>query len=357
MSVINKMLRDLDQRQLPQAERSDAAHGQALRRGTSSQALPLLAGTRVARSGLMLGLAALLLALVAALAWWAWQARGRLPAADGGTPVAPLAGAVAPAPAALASAAAPVVAALPASAPGVEPVVAVVPAAVPAPVAPAPQKARVSSAWAPAPTGVSTAAATAGTGSVAVAVVTPSPAPLPSVSSAAGPDPQAALVRQSQAARETLAQAQALWAAGSHDAATELLQQALVVAQRGAAAVSNTAVLARELARMQLADGRAAAALELLTRLEPLLGKEADIWALRGSAAQRLGRHQDSVLAYATALQLRPNEQRWLLGSAVSLAALGHTAQASEMAARARALGPIGNEVQAYLRQAGVSLD
>jgi tetratricopeptide (TPR) repeat protein len=112
--------------------------------------------------------------------------------------------------------------------------------------------------------------------------------------------------------------------------------------------------LVRELGRMQLADGRAAASLDLLTRLEPVLGRDADIWALRGNAAQRLGRHQDSVRAYAAALQLRPNEQRWLLGSAVSLAALGQTAQASEMAERARAIGPISKEVQAYLRQAGV---
>lgn len=114
------------------------------------------------------------------------------------------------------------------------------------------------------------------------------------------------------------------------------------------------AALARELGRMHLAEGRPAAALDALTRVEPQLGREADIWAMRGNAAQRLGKHQDSVHAYATALQLRPNEQRWLLGSAVSLAALGQTANATEMADKARALGPISKEVQAYLRQAGV---
>jgi cytochrome c-type biogenesis protein CcmH/NrfG len=86
------------------------------------------------------------------------------------------------------------------------------------------------------------------------------------------------------------------------------------------------------------------------------LGREADIWAMRGNAAQRLGKHQDSVQAYTTALQLRPNEPRWMLGSAVSLAALGQTAQAAELADKARALGPISKEVLAYLRQAGVRL-
>jgi Flp pilus assembly protein TadD len=165
-----------------------------------------------------------------------------------------------------------------------------------------------------------------------------------------------------QAGREALAQAQSLWNAGSHDAAVELLQQALALAEHSANAAptaANTqllATLAREQARMQIADGRPQAALDGLTRLEPLLGREAEAWAMRGNAAQRLGRHQDSLHAYTTALQLRPNEQRWLLGAAVSLAALGQTANAAEMAAKARAQGPIGKEVQSYLRQAGVPL-
>jgi tetratricopeptide (TPR) repeat protein len=176
-------------------------------------------------------------------------------------------------------------------------------------------------------------------------------------------EPQSTTARQVQAGREALAQAQSLWNAGSHDAAADLLQQALTLAERSAnsaPSVANTqllAGLAREQARMQLADGRPQAALEGLTRLEPLLGREADAWAMRGNAAQRLGRHQDSVQAYSTALQLRPNEQRWLLGAAVSLAALGQTANASDMATKARALGPISKEVQAYLRQAGVRLN
>jgi tetratricopeptide (TPR) repeat protein len=186
--------------------------------------------------------------------------------------------------------------------------------------------------------------------------------PAVATNAVAGADNQSAQVRQLQAGREALAQAQGLWNAGSHDAAIELLQQALTLAERSAlssATPANSqllATLARELGRMQLAQGRPQAALDGLTRLEPLLGRDADAWAMRGNVAQRLGRHQDSVHAYTTALQIRPNEQRWLLGTAVSLAALGHTADASEMAAKARAQGPISAEVQNYLRQAGVAL-
>jgi hypothetical protein len=56
------------------------------------------------------------------------------------------------------------------------------------------------------------------------------------------------------------------------------------------------------------------------------------------------------------ALQSRPDEQRWLLGAAVSMAALGQISQATEMAEKARSVGEISPDVQAYLRQMGVPL-
>lgn len=157
-----------------------------------------------------------------------------------------------------------------------------------------------------------------------------------------------------------MTQAQNLWNAGSRDAAMDLLQQAVATAERvGGGPVAGKALLlplVRELTRMQLADGRASAALDLLARLEPLMNGEPDLWAVRANAAQRLGRHVDSLQAYRTALQSRPNEQRWLLGAAVSLAALGQTANANEMAEKARQQGPISRDVLTYLRQVGVQV-
>jgi len=116
------------------------------------------------------------------------------------------------------------------------------------------------------------------------------------------------------------------------------------------------ALLVREQARMELALGRPAAVLELLSRLEPALAAQADLWAVRGNAAQRLGRHTESVLAYLQALQLRPGESRWMLGAAVSLAAQGQLEAAAQQAEQARALGSVSPEVLHYLRQAGVPL-
>lgn len=167
--------------------------------------------------------------------------------------------------------------------------------------------------------------------------------------------------RQSPAL-EALAQAQSLWNSGSHDAAIELVREALAAAERGNLAGTSAgnnsvlAALARELARMDLAEGRVSQALELLTRLEPALSGAADVWALRGNAAQRLGRHSESAAAYLMALKLRPNEARWMLGAAVSLAAQGQTAEAAELAEKARAGGVLSREVATYLRQLGVPL-
>lgn len=160
--------------------------------------------------------------------------------------------------------------------------------------------------------------------------------------------------RQSPAL-DALAQAQSLWSTGSHEAAIDLAREALAAAER-AGNTSVLATLARELARMELAEGRVSQALEMLTRLQPALSGVADVWALRGNAAQRLGRHPESAAAYLMALKLRPNEARWMLGAAVSLAAQGQTAEAAELAEKARAGGVLSPEVATYLRQLGVPL-
>jgi hypothetical protein len=192
----------------------------------------------------------------------------------------------------------------------------------------------------------------------------PKPAPTPAVAPAPArttitPAPQPA--RQS-AAQETLAHAQALWASGSREAAAELMREAVAVAEQaqraGTLAAGSPALpsLVRELVRMELADGRVSRVLDLLNRLEPLIADQADLWAVRGNAAQRLARHQESVHAYLKALELRSDEPRWMLGAAVSLAALGQLQAAAEQAEKARAAGIVSPEILTYLRQAGVPL-
>jgi len=164
------------------------------------------------------------------------------------------------------------------------------------------------------------------------------------------------------AAQEAVSQARTLWNTGSREAALDAVRQAVAVAERAQASTPDPAALpafqtlVRELARMELALGQISQLLEQLVRLEPLLADQADLWAVRGNAAQRLGQHQESVHAYGMALKLRPGEPRWMLASAVSLALQGQLAAAAEQADKARAAGPVSPEVLAYLRQLGVSL-
>lgn len=185
----------------------------------------------------------------------------------------------------------------------------------------------------------------------------PAASPTPAVAAAAPKESGLSAERRHGAAIETLAQAQALWNAGSREAGLDLVREAVTAIERAQPRDNELlARLVREQVRMELVLGRAGSALALLTRLEPELTQHADLWAVRGNAAQRLGRHSEAVHAYLAALQLRPGEPRWMLGAAVSLAAQGQLEAAALQAEQARALGPVSPEVLTYLRQAGVPL-
>lgn len=152
---------------------------------------------------------------------------------------------------------------------------------------------------------------------------------------------------------ETVTTARALWADGARGAAVATLGEALAAAE-AARNAGATAELARELARLEIAENRTQAALELLRRLEGGLAGDADAWALRGNAEQRLALHHDAAASYLAALRLRPGEGRWMVGAAISLAAEGKHAEAQGWVARARARGAITPPIAAYLQQIGM---
>lgn len=373
MSVINKVLRDLDQRQSP----SNRPASDPLRRYTVGVETPEPPRRKVAprsRKGVWFTLALLAIAAGGVAAWLRMgQPTGlpsdaplRLQLKDDDVLKLPP---IEPAPAAMAMASPP---ADSVSVPAVatEAVENTAAASQPAPVITAspavtpPAAAAKASPVVAAPPVQAPAASPAAAKPLPAAAPSPKPVAPPAVAAADSgakapaappPAPQAPVQRQQQAARDALAQAQTLWNTGSQDAAVSTLQAAVAVAERQDSA-GMLLPLVRELARMELAQGNPAAALELLVRLEPQLKNQPDLWAVRANAAQRLGRHQDSVLAYAVALQSRPAESRWLLGMAVSLAAMGQTVQAGAMVERARASGPISPDVALYLRQQGVPM-
>jgi MSHA biogenesis protein MshN len=374
VSVVNKMLRDLDQRQVSRP--AEAALGrpsfvEVLHQGTHS--VPVDGSSvSMARTGRRIGLVGV---VCVALAFFAWYAMHSAPqGADAVVLTPPLV--IAPAPVTVQGVVAapqPTIAAKP-QAPVAQ---AMLPENVPAPLALAPSRSTklvMQPAVSPplmAPRFV------ADTGPVpavslrmesmllthpALGAAVQRTAQAPAKTANPMPDTAPGLQRQQQASADALSQAQILWSAGSHAAAIDLMQQAVDAAERsvkaGSSPPGNPVLLSlvREWTRMQMAQNRYGAVWDMLSRLEPVLGNAPDLWGLRGNTAQRLGRHSDSVHAYTVALQSRPNEQRWMLGAAVSMAALGQTDQAAAMAEKAQGVGDISREVQTYLHQMGVSL-
>jgi len=157
--------------------------------------------------------------------------------------------------------------------------------------------------------------------------------------------------------QDALAQAQRLWQQGQPTAALDLLGAVITRLEADAGQdVRWLSMAAREYVRVTVAQGRAVDALAMLTRLEPRLRQVADIWALRGNTAQRLGLHAQAVHAYMQALELSPGQARWMLAAAVSLAAQGQTTRAADMAENARRAGFLPTDVANYLHQLGVTL-
>jgi MSHA biogenesis protein MshN len=376
VSVINKMLRDLDQRQA--ANRADAAGSMTaplpdLHRGTHRVVNHTGAAMTSSNNGRLIWLSLLGVALAIALvaAGWAWM---KPPVLDGAVALAK-----SPTPTPTPTheeplAAAPELTAVAASKTAVAPppskvlTLATSPKLLDPPKPPSNSIAKGLES--------TTASATASAASVSTMALRREPALSESkVPDATPPNPEharpdvaasvdalASAERQQQASSDALAQAQNLWNSGSRAAAVDLLQQSVDAAERavkaGTSSVGNPVVvlLVREWSRMQLVEARFVAVWDMLSRMEPVLGNQPDLWAIRANAAQRLGRHQDSVSAYHRALQSRPDEQRWLLGAAVSMAALGQISEATEMAEKARSVGEISPDVQVYLRQMGVQL-
>ena len=359
MSVINKMLRDLDQQAASGAAASvsGCAPGAIMRGTVSVSGVAVAPSQGVARRQAGLVALVVLLAVGAVAAAWFWPREAIVP------PARPVASAASPAaPSAASIVVIPAVAQPPmvlTNPPAVEPnpavsVGRVAPALAPALAVPPPAAPRLPAAPAVPPQmlpAITTAAAK----------VEAAPASA-SRAAAAVVEPRTAAPSWQEAAQEALGQAQRLWAGGSREGATDLLGEALAVVERshrtdmvGSGATVVLAML-REQVRMDLALGQPSAVLALLKRFERVAANQPDLWALRANAAQNLGQPVEAALAYQNALRLRPGEPRWMLGAAVSLAAQGQTAAAAEFAEQARALTTVSPDVLAYLRQAGVPL-
>ncbi len=341
MSVINRMLKDIDRRN------ATVDGAQATEVGPRNIS-PRRPHTGIAESFLWLAGVVVAVIAVGILVWRHWQAPDVPVAAGAASIVAP----TAPPIVEVAPAATPPVAAAQPPAVVIELPVAATVIAAPALQSPAPLVS-------PGPTGTSIAADKLKLSMKLSALVAAAPSVAENVKRAGSPITPGKTtitnipVRQ-VATDETLATARAIWNEGSRPAAQATLREALAAAEstRDQRAI---VLLGREIARLEVADNRPQAALDLLKRLESQFVADADALALRGNAEQRLGLHADATDAYQAALRLRPGEGKWMLGAAISLAASGKLDEAQGWVDRARERDAITPTISAYLKQLGIN--
>lgn len=78
------------------------------------------------------------------------------------------------------------------------------------------------------------------------------------------------------------------------------------------------------------------------------VAQNADFLALRGAVLQRLGRHAEAVSAYQVLVQSAPHSGATWMGLGISLEALGRPAEAAQAYQRALGAGSLGGEVREY---------
>lgn len=141
-----------------------------------------------------------------------------------------------------------------------------------------------------------------------------------------------------------------LIASGRHDEAQALLEAGLALAP-------GQPTLARLRARLLLEAGDLDAAAELLQATRPGLAEAPDHYALLAATEQRRGRHAAAAQLYRQLLEHRPGEGGWWVAYAISLEGLGHADQAVaayRTALHDRALAaPLRRYAEERLRTAG----
>jgi len=107
--------------------------------------------------------------------------------------------------------------------------------------------------------------------------------------------------------------------------------------------------MAMLLARLQLERG--GAAVETLQRSLPYAGNNAEYRAFLAGALQHDQRHREAVEQYQAALRLQPQNGVWWMGLGISLQADKRNAEARDAFSRARATGVLNPELQVFVER------
>lgn len=105
------------------------------------------------------------------------------------------------------------------------------------------------------------------------------------------------------------------------------------------------------LARLKVERGQSPAALDLLLKHAAAGERSADFQGFVAALLNRAGRHHDAVERYQSATRLAPNEGRWWAGLGIALEAEGKGAEAREAYQRARGLPNLPAELAQHIDQ------
>lgn len=125
--------------------------------------------------------------------------------------------------------------------------------------------------------------------------------------------------------------------------------EAMALLQEGLALTPQQPALSLMLARLLADQHQVDAALSTLQAASTQAAQNAEYHGVHAAVLQRAGRHADAVEKFSQALRLAPAHSVWWMGLGLSLAASGQTDAAREALLRAKATGSLPPEASLYV--------
>lgn len=129
------------------------------------------------------------------------------------------------------------------------------------------------------------------------------------------------------------------------------VDDAAVVLEEGLASNPESTAFAMLLARIMVERNDVPAALFILQRHAAPPGRNPDFHAFAGALYQRLDRHKEAIEQYQSALRLAPSAGIWWIGLGISFQAVARPKEAFEAFTRAKTAGTLAPDLLAFVDQ------
>ncbi len=129
------------------------------------------------------------------------------------------------------------------------------------------------------------------------------------------------------------------------------VDEAAVVLQEGLASVPENTAFGMLLARIMVERDDIPAALALLQKHAAPPDRNPDFHAFAGALYQRLDRHREAIEQYQSALRLAPSAGIWWIGLGISFQAVARRKDALEAFTRAKSAGTLAPDLLAFVDQ------